>query len=63
MSDIALNWIDGEWRSSEQVSTSVNPANGTAVGAFANGTGASSTNSAFGSAANAAGGGSVVRST
>jgi acyl-CoA reductase-like NAD-dependent aldehyde dehydrogenase len=37
MSDIALNWIDGEWQSSEHVSTSFNPANGTVVGEFADG--------------------------
>ena len=37
MSDIALNWIDGEWQSSDHISTSLNPANGTVVGAFADG--------------------------
>ena len=37
MSDIALNWIDGEWRTSATISTSRNPANGEVVGQFADG--------------------------
>ena len=37
MTDIALNWIDGEWRSSATVSTSHNPASGEVVGEFADG--------------------------
>ncbi|HZC52817.1 MAG TPA: aldehyde dehydrogenase family protein [Mycobacterium sp.] len=37
MTDIALNWIDGEWQASENVATSLNPANGEVVGEFADG--------------------------
>jgi betaine-aldehyde dehydrogenase len=37
MTGIALNWIDGEWRTSATVSTSRNPANGDVVGQFADG--------------------------
>ncbi len=37
MTGIALNWIDGEWRTSENVSESLNPATGEVVGEFADG--------------------------
>src|ERR1700757_3899822 len=37
MSDIALNWIDGEWLTSASIATSHNPANGEVVGQFADG--------------------------
>ena len=37
MSNIALNWIDGEWLTSASIATSHNPANGEVVGQFADG--------------------------
>jgi acyl-CoA reductase-like NAD-dependent aldehyde dehydrogenase len=37
MTGIALNWIDGEWRTSENVSKALNPATGEVVGEFADG--------------------------
>jgi betaine-aldehyde dehydrogenase len=37
MSDIAMNWIDGEWSTSANIATSINPANGEVVGQFADG--------------------------
>ena len=35
MSDLALNWIDGQRRTSATIPTSQNPANGDVVGQFA----------------------------
>jgi betaine-aldehyde dehydrogenase len=37
MSDVALNWIGGEWRTAEAISVSHNPANGKVIGRFADG--------------------------
>ena len=37
MSDVALNWIDGQWRTSATIPTSQNQANDDVVGQFADG--------------------------
>jgi betaine-aldehyde dehydrogenase len=37
MTDIARNWIDGEWHTSKNIGTSINPATGEALGEFADG--------------------------
>jgi betaine-aldehyde dehydrogenase len=37
MARVALNWIDGEWQTSDNISQSFNPANGEVAGEFADG--------------------------